>query len=92
MPATKPRHLRDKQSVAFADLIVTARQHAGLTQQTLAELAGTDRSTIIRWESGDACKPDASPLRATCDALGIRYTDALIALGTLTAADLAPAA
>jgi DNA-binding XRE family transcriptional regulator len=93
MPATTQRHLRAKPGIAFAELLLIARRRAGLTQQGLADIAGTDRTTIVRWESGlTTTVADPGPLRTTCIALGIRYTDALIALGTLTPADLTPVA
>lgn len=92
MPATRQRRLRGKPSAAFAKLLYTARNRRGLSQQALADLASIDRATVIRWESGNASQPDPAMLRAVCAHLGLRYTDALVALGTLTADDLAPVA
>lgn len=42
-----------------ADLIREARRRAGLTQQQLAERAGTTQSSIARWERGRS-EPDFS--------------------------------
>lgn len=86
MPATRQRHTRNRSrgSAAFADLITTHRTRHGLSQRDLAEKAGVDRGTVIRWESGDATTPDADSLRAVCRTLGITYLSALIALGNPT--------
>lgn len=77
---------------AFAALIRDARLRLDLTQQQLAVRAGVSLSSVARWEGGDATAPMPAQIAAVCDVLGLRRTDALIALGYLTDADLAPAA
>lgn len=82
MPATTKRHLRTPR-IAFADLIHGARREAGLSQQALADAAGIDRATIIRWESGNASRPEGDVLRSVCQVLHLVYLEALMALGTI---------
>lgn len=72
----------------FARLIRDARKQAGMSQDDLAEQAGVNRSTVIRWESGDASRPDPDQVRAVCIILGIDPQQAAIALGYLRPEDL----
>lgn len=89
-------HLRPERDATrgetFAKLIVKARRDKGWTQETLIDQAGISRSTLLRWEAGDAQAPNPDHIRAVCKALGIEQADALLALGYLAADELAPAA
>lgn len=66
---------------AFAELIRDARQRKGWTQDVLVEKSGVSRSTILRWEAGDASRPDPDQVRAVCQALSIKMGQAAVALG-----------
>jgi DNA-binding XRE family transcriptional regulator len=79
-----------RRSEEFAQLLRAARDHAGLTQEALAASVGVHRSTIVRWEGGDATLTDPSLVRAVCLKLGIDPREAAVALGYLTAEDLTP--
>lgn len=68
----------------FANLIRNGRQAAGISQDALAEQAGLNRSTVIRWESGDASRPDPDQVRRVCQILHIDPRRAAISLGYLT--------
>lgn len=68
----------------FAALIRQARADAGLSQDALADRASINRSTVIRWESGDASRPDPDQVRRVCLVLGIDPRRAAVALGYLT--------
>lgn len=74
----------------FAALIREGRRRLGLTQDALVERSGVSRSTILRWESGDASRPDSEQVRAVCQALGIDPRRAAVALGYLEPEDLNP--
>ncbi len=96
MPDTQARSSRPRRDktrgAAFADLIHDARKRRGWSHDKLAEESGVGRTTIFRWEGGDAQNPTPDQIRAVCAALGIDPKQALLALGYLTDADLAPAA
>lgn len=77
-------------SQSFADLIRTAREARGWSQEQL-ELATNDGhgghvsvSTISRWERGQAGRPEPTHVRMVCKALGIDPRRAAISLGYLT--------
>jgi transcriptional regulator with XRE-family HTH domain len=74
----------------FARLIRDGRARTGLSQDLLADQAGLNRSTIIRWESGDASRPDPDQVRSVCKILGIDPQQAAMALGYLRPEDLPP--
>jgi transcriptional regulator with XRE-family HTH domain len=74
----------------FAALIRDARTVAGITQDALADQAGVNRSTIIRWEGGDASRPDPDQVRRVCRALGVDPRRAAVALGYLSPEDIDP--
>jgi len=59
---------------AVGDRIRAARLHAGLTQETLAELAGLDRQAVNRIEQGHA-SPILDSLIRIADALGVPLTE-----------------
>jgi transcriptional regulator with XRE-family HTH domain len=61
-----------------------------MSQDALAEQSGLNRSTVIRWESGDASRPEPDQVRAVCKILGIDPRQAAVALGYLTPEDLGP--
>jgi transcriptional regulator with XRE-family HTH domain len=91
--AAPARQARDgSRGQAFAALIANARRDRGWTQDDLIFRAGVSRSTLARWEAGAAERPDPDAVRSVCVALDIDPKRALIALGYLTADDLAPAA
>lgn len=75
------RRLPRQRGAAFADLITQARRTRGWSQDALADIAGVSRSTIIRWEAGDASRPDPIPFADVCYALGIDQERALRSLG-----------
>jgi transcriptional regulator with XRE-family HTH domain len=75
---------------AFANLIREARRAKNWTQDKLVDESGVSRSTILRWESGDASRPDPDQVRAVCLALGIDPRRAAVALGYLTPEEIAP--
>lgn len=68
--------IADAESLAspqgtFADLIIEARKRKGWDQEKLADEAGLNRSTIVRWERGLASSPNPAQVRAVCAALDI---------------------
>ncbi len=73
---------------AFGALVREARREAGMTQEELVDRSGVSRSTILRWESGDASRPDPDQVRALCLALGVDPRRAAVALGYLSPEDL----
>lgn len=91
MSATTRKPADLSRGAAFAKLITDARRGQRLSQDALAREAGVNRSTILRWESGDANRPDANALKDVCRVLQISPTAALHALGYLDAPTLAAA-
>lgn len=79
-----------RRSEEFAQLIRSGRERAGLTQEALADSVGVHRTTIVRWEGGDATLTDPALVRAVCLELGIDPREAAVALGYLTPADTTP--
>lgn len=86
MPATKRPPVEVTPGAAFAKLISEARRERGWSQDTLATRAGVNRSTVLRWEAGDAARPAPEALKAVCQSLGVGQLHALHALGYLDAA------
>ncbi|MEU7980547.1 helix-turn-helix transcriptional regulator [Micromonospora sp. NPDC049081] len=84
---TSPSNERGK---AFAALIRDARTRLGWTQDQLVERSPVSRSTLLRWESGDASRPEPEQVRAVCLVLGIDPREAAVALGYITAEELHP--
>jgi len=79
----------DDRGQAFAALMRDARKRAGLTQRQVIEQSGViAKTTLVRWESGDAERPDPDQVRALCRFYGINPGLAAIALGYLEPADL----
>lgn len=74
---------------AFANLIREGRRAKGWTQDRLVDESGVSRSTVLRWEAGDASRPDPDQVRAVCLALGIDPRRAAVALGYLTSDEVA---
>lgn len=74
----------------FAALIREARSTAGISQDALADRAGVNRSTVIRWEGGDASRPDPDQVRRVCRVLGIDPRRAAVALGYLAPEEVDP--
>lgn len=81
---TQGRDVDDTLGRRIATLIRTARHRLQWSQEKLAEEAGVDRQTIIRYESGRSRAPDPIQFRRVCHALGITPLDAAIALGYVT--------
>jgi transcriptional regulator with XRE-family HTH domain len=75
---------------AFAKLIRDARKAREMTQEQVIEGSGVSKTTLIRWESGRAERPDPEQVRMLCRFLGIDPRQAAVALGYLTAEDLGP--
>jgi transcriptional regulator with XRE-family HTH domain len=79
----------------FADLIRTAREAKGWSQEQLEQATIDDGgqhvsvSTISRWERGQAGRPEPSHVRLVCRALGIDPRRAAVSLGYLTAEEVA---
>lgn len=86
VPATQ-----DSRGEQFARLIRDARLRKGISQDALAEATGINRSTVIRWEGGEAVRPEPDQVRAVCKYLGIDPRQAAIALGYLQPEDLVDA-
>ena len=60
-----------------------------MTQEELVERTGVSRSTVNRWERGDAERPDPDQVRVVCKALKVDPVEATIALGYLSREDVA---
>lgn len=73
---------------AFADLIRNARKDKGWTQDVLVAESGVTKSTLVRWESGRAERPDPDQVKTLCRTLGLDPRLAAIALGYLDESDL----
>jgi transcriptional regulator with XRE-family HTH domain len=74
---------------SFADLIRTARESRGWTQDDLERATAAigehvSRSTISRWERGQADRPEPAHVRSVCKVLGIDPRRAAVSLGYLT--------
>ena len=57
----------------FIDLLIEARQKAGLTQEEVAHQLGTTQSVISKCERRER-RMDIVEVRAYCRALGISFT------------------
>ena len=68
----------------FGELITDGRHRKGLTQEDLERLTGISRSTLSRWERGQADRPEPEHVRAACAALDIDPRRAAVALGYLS--------
>lgn len=60
-----------------SDLIREARRRGGLTQQELAERAGTTQSAVARWESGRT-SPDLATVRRLVRLCGLELEVAIV--------------
>lgn len=80
-----PRPRGSHRGTAFAELIAGARRRRGLTQDEVTLRSGVSRSTLNRWEAGDATRPDPDHIRSVCGVLDIDPVAALVALGYLDA-------
>lgn len=72
----------------FANLIREARRNKGMTQQQVIDGTGMSKTTIIRWESGNAERPDPDQVRTVCAFLDIDPRRAAVALGYLSPDEL----
>ena len=70
---------------SFADLIAGGRTAKRWSQEDLERESGVSRSTLSRWERGQAGRPEPAHVRAVCRVLGIDPRRAAVALGYLTA-------
>jgi transcriptional regulator with XRE-family HTH domain len=73
-----------ESGITFAQLIATARRARGWSQEELETASGVSRSTLSRWERGQADRPEPEHVRAVCKALGIDPRYAAVSLGFLT--------
>lgn len=89
MPDAEAAARRGQQ---FGRLIREARLNGGLTQDALVAESGVSRSTILRWERGEAERPDPEQVRAVCRVLRIDPVKAAVALGYITAEEAGLAA
>lgn len=62
-----------EESATFGDRLAAAREHAGLSQQELAEQLGVKTGTIISWED-DRKEPRANRLSMLSGLLGVSLT------------------
>lgn len=89
--ATRQRLLRHEhprraagRGAVFAKLITDARRAAGLTQEATIARCGVAKTTLIRWETGKAERPNPDQVRTLCLALNVPPLAAAIALGFVT--------
>jgi transcriptional regulator with XRE-family HTH domain len=68
-----------RTKATFGQVVRTARQQAGLTQEALADILGVDQSLVSFWERNDR-HPAAKRLVALARALNIPATDLLATL------------
>ncbi len=59
----------------FGERLKAKRLAAGMSQDRLAELIGSDRSHIIRIESGKILRPKPETVQRLAKALGIEFSD-----------------
>lgn len=71
--------------LTFGELIADGRRRKGLTQEDLERITGISRSTLSRWERGQADRPEPEHVRAAAAALDIDPRRAAVALGYLSA-------
>jgi ribosome-binding protein aMBF1 (putative translation factor) len=74
-----------KLNTMVAELILTAREKAGLTQSQLAKLVGTTQSVIAKLEDADHDGQCLSMLRRIATALNCRVVIRLVATSQRTA-------
>ena len=73
-----------KLNSSVAEMILTARETAGLTQGQLAKLVGTTQSVISRLEDADYEGHSLTMLRRIAEALDQRVEVRLVAVSTAT--------
>ncbi len=71
-PELREMIAEEKINAQVARLLYDARTHAGLTQKQLAELVGTQQSTIARLEDADYDGHSLTMLRRIAEALDQR--------------------
>jgi ribosome-binding protein aMBF1 (putative translation factor) len=70
-PAFRREYAALEDEFALAAAMITARGHAGLTQQQLAKKMATTQAVIARWEGG-RIKPSTRTLEKLAAATGTR--------------------
>lgn len=80
----------NERGSAFAALIRDKRLHLGLTQEDVFSTGVISKSTLVRWETGRAERPDPDQVRDLCVFLRIDPAEAAIALGYLRREDVTP--
>lgn len=78
-------------NAAFADLLTSARQRAGLTQEELAARSGTSVRTVSNLERGSVHRPHADTVKRLAVALGLTGATAGGFIGVARGHALAPA-
>ena len=78
------REGESSEGAAFAALLRAARTTKGLTQDDVIKSTSLSRSTYLRWEGGEAPRPDLKQVREVCLFLDINPREASVALGLCT--------
>lgn len=60
-----------EQNINTGDMLRMKREQLGLSQQQVADLLDSSKSTISRWESGQLSNMGASKIKALSQILGI---------------------
>lgn len=48
----KQKHLKERRYIRFRELLIAARQNAGLSQEAVAGMIGRPQSYVSKYESG----------------------------------------
>ncbi|MQA80629.1 MAG: tetratricopeptide repeat protein [Streptosporangiales bacterium] len=85
-----PPNVTVGDNTAFARLLASARQRAGLTQEELAARSGTSVRTVSNLERGSVRRPHADTVKRLAVALGLTGTAAASFIGVARGHSLAP--
>lgn len=91
MPAILANVVEAVGNAAFADLLTSVRQRAGLTQEELAARSGTSVRTVSNLERGSVHRPHADTVKRLAVALGLTGATAGGFIGVARGHALAPA-
>lgn len=75
-------------ATSLGTFITTARKRSGLTIPALADLAGLDKSAVMRLEHGDIRRPTPDKLLKLADALDVEADDLFALAGYLPTSTL----